>query len=148
MLFRSLFAALLLVVLLIWTGVSLSIFSHFFNGAMPTFMDVVMNVITLKQLTFALIYFSVGGLFAAFVYAISVVAMPLMLDRKVSAVTAAMTSLRACARNPLAMLLWAFCIVVLVGFGLATSFLGLVLTMPVVGHASWHVYRDLIDVNG
>ncbi len=143
-----LFAALLLAVLLIWTLLSLSIFSHFFSGAFPTFTDVVLNVITLKQPTFTLIYFSAGGFFAAFVYAISVVAMPLMLDRKVSAATAVVVSLRACARNPVVMLLWALCIVVLVGAGLAASFLGLFLTMPVVGHASWHVYRGLIETNG
>lgn len=142
-----LFAVLLLAILLIWTSLSLYIFSHFFNGALPTFTDVALNVITFKQPTFTLIYFSAGGFFAAFVYAISVVAMPLMLDRKTSAATAAITSLRACARNPVVMLLWALCIVVLVGFGLATSFLGLILTMPVVGHASWHVYRDLIETN-
>jgi len=74
-----------------------------------------------------------------------VVAIPLMLDSKVSAGTAALVSLRACIRNPAVMLLWAFCIVVLVGVGLATSFLGLFLFMPIVGHASWHVYKDLID---
>lgn len=142
-----LFAALLLVVLLIWTSLSLGIFAHFFNGELPTFTDVIMNVITLKQPSFAFIYFSVGGFFAAFIFAISVVAMPLMLDSKASALTAAVTSLRACFRNPVVMLLWAFCIVVLVGFGFATSFLGLIVTMPVAGHASWHVYRDLIEHN-
>ncbi|MDO9231875.1 MAG: DUF2189 domain-containing protein [Methylotenera sp.] len=142
-----LFALLLLAILLIWTLISLSLFSHFFNGALPTFTDVAINVFTLKQPTFAFIYFSVGGIFAIFVYAISVVAIPLMLDCKVNAVTAALVSLRACARNPVVMLLWALCIVVLVGVGLATSFLGLFLTMPIVGHASWHVYRDLIETN-
>lgn len=142
-----LFALLLLAILLIWTLISLSIFSHFFNGAMPTFTDVAINVITLKQPIFTLIYFSVGGFFAVFVYAISVVAIPLMLDCKVNAATAALVSLRTCARNPIVMLLWALSIVVLVGVGLATSFLGLFLTMPIVGHASWHVYRDLIEIN-
>lgn len=141
------FAALLLVVLFIWTRLSLDIFAYFLHDELPTFIDVVMNVITLKQPTFALIYFSAGGLFAAFIFATSVIAMPLMLDSKASAATAAMTSLRACARNPVVMLLWAFCIVVLVGFGFATNFLGLIVTMPVAGHASWHVYRDLIESN-
>lgn len=142
-----LFVLLLLTTLFLWTLVSFSIFSHFFNGALPTFTDVVLSIISLKQPVFTLVYFSVGGLFAVFVYAISVVAMPMMLDRKVGAVTAALVSLRACARNPGVMLLWAFCIVVLVGVGLATSFLGLFLFMPIVGHASWHVYRDLIETN-
>lgn len=142
-----LFTLLLLSTLFIWTLVSLGIFSHFFNGAMPTFKDIVISIIKLKQPLFTLVYFSAGGLFATFVYAISVVAIPLMLANKVSAGTAALVSLRACIRNPMTMLLWAFCIVVLVGVGLATSFLGLFLFMPVVGHASWHVYKDLIDTN-
>lgn len=141
------FALLLLALLLIWTLLSLSIFSHFFHGALPTFTEVALNVITLKQPVFALIYFTVGGLFAVFVYAISVVAMPLMLDCKVNAATAVLVSLRTCARNPVVMLLWALCIVVLIGVGLATSFLGLFLTMPIIGHASWHVYRDLIETS-
>jgi len=141
------FTLLLLIVLLIWTWASFGIFSHFFNGALPTFTDIVLNVITLKQPLFTAIYFITGGLFAAFVYAISVVAIPLMLDCKVSASTAAFVSLKTCVRNPGVMLLWAGCIVVLVGVGLATSFLGLFLFMPIVGHASWHVYRDLIDTS-
>jgi uncharacterized membrane protein len=142
-----LFTFLLLTILLVWTLLSLGIFSHFFNGAMPTFTDIVISVIRLKQPLFTLIYFSVGGLFAIFVYAVSVVAIPLMIDCKVSALTAALVSLRACASNPIVMLLWAFCIVVLVGVGLATSFLGLFLFMPIVGHASWHVYKDLINTD-
>lgn len=142
----TLFTILLMLVFFAWTRLSMSIFAHYFNGALPTFADVIINVFTLKQPTFLLIYFSVGALFAAFIFSISVIAMPLMLDRHASAWTAAITSLRTCARNPIPMLLWAFCIVVLIGFGLATNFLGLMLTMPVVGHASWHVYRDIIDI--
>ncbi|HNZ56764.1 MAG TPA: DUF2189 domain-containing protein [Methylophilaceae bacterium] len=141
----SIFAALLIAVMAIWVFISFRIFLHFFDGNLPTFIDVAINVITLKQPTFALIYFSVGGLFAAFIFAMSVVAVPLMLDRKASVVSAALTSLLVCVRNPIPMLLWAFCIVVLVGFGFATSFLGLIIAMPIVGHASWHVYRDLVE---
>jgi uncharacterized membrane protein len=140
-----LFAVLLLAVLLIWTRLSMDIFAYFFNGELPTFIHVFIHVVTLKQPTFALVYFSAGGFFAALIYAISVIAMPMMLDRKTSATTAAYTSLRVCIQHPIVMLMWACCIVVLVGVGFATSFLGLIITMPVAGHASWHVYRDLIE---
>jgi uncharacterized membrane protein len=142
----TLFTGLLVFVFLGWTRLSMSIFAHYFHHALPTFADVVINVFTFKQPTFLFVYFSAGAIFAAFIFSISVIAMPLMLDRHTSAWTAAITSLRTCARNPATMALWAFCIVVLVGFGLATNFLGLILTMPVVGHASWHVYRDLIAI--
>ncbi len=141
-----LFAMLLLAVLLIWTRLSMGIFAHFFNGELPTFIDVFIHVIMLKQPLFTLIYFSAGGFFAVLIFAISVIAMPLMLDTNASAGTAAMTSLRACIRHPVIMLLWGFCLVVLVGVGFATSFLGLIVTMPVAGHASWHVYRNLIEI--
>lgn len=142
----ALFTMLLILVFFAWIRLSMSIFAHYFNGALPTFADVVINVFTFKQPTFLFIYFSAGALFAVFIFSISVIAMPLMLDRNASAWTAAITSLRTCVRNPITMSLWAFCIVVLVGFGLVTNFLGLILTMPVVGHASWHVYRNLIEV--
>ncbi len=141
----ALFACILVLALLAWTQLSFEIFAHFFNGQLPTFMDIVINVLTFKQVKFTLIYFLVGGLFAAFIFTISVIAIPLMLDKRVNAVTAAVASLRACSQNPSAMLCWAFCLVVLVGVGFATSFLGLLLTMPVAGHASWHVYRSVIQ---
>ena len=142
----GLFAGLLIVVMLIWARASLVIFALYFEGGLPTFNDIVLAVINFEQPTFAIVYFAVGGFFAGFVFAISVVAIPLMADRKIDAVTAALASIMACARNPITMFLWAFCIVVLVGFGFATSFLGLIVTMPVIGHATWHVYRDLVEV--
>lgn len=141
----GLFAALLVVVLLVWARASIVIFALFFMGGLPTFADVVRTVLTFEQPVFALVYFAVGGFFAVFVFAISVVAVPLMLERQTDAVTAAIASLIACARNPGAMLLWAACIVVLVGIGFATFFVGLVVTMPLVGHATWHAYRALVE---
>jgi uncharacterized membrane protein len=141
----GIFAGVLVVVLLIWARSSMVIFALFFEGALPTFADVVLNVITFKQPIFTLVYFTIGGLFAAFIFAVSVIAIPLMADRQTDAITAAIASLLAVARNPIQMLLWALCIVILVGIGFATSFLGLIITMPIVGHASWHVYRDLVE---
>jgi uncharacterized membrane protein len=138
------FAALLVVVLLVWARASIVIFALFFMGGLPTFADVVRTVLTFEQPAFALVYFAVGGLFAAFIFAISVVAVPLMLDRQTDAVTAAIASVIACARNPVAMLLWGAAIVLLVGVGFATYFVGLVVTLPLVGHATWHAYRELV----
>ncbi|MFZ4539384.1 DUF2189 domain-containing protein [Propionivibrio sp.] len=143
----GLFAALLVVVLLVWARASIVIFALFFDGGLPTFADVVLTVLTFEQPMFAFVYFAVGGFFAIFVFAISVIAVPLMLDRKTDAVTAAIASLLVCGRNPGPMLLWALCIMLLVGLGFATLFLGLVVTMPVLGHATWHAYRDLVEAN-
>jgi len=141
----SIFAGVLVVILLIWARASLVIFALFFEGGLPTFLDVVKTIITFEQPIFALVYFAVGGLFAAFVFSASVVAIPLMADKQTDAVTAAIASLSAVAKNPLAMMLWAFTITSLVVASFATSFLGLIITMPIIGHASWHAYRDLIE---
>jgi uncharacterized membrane protein len=143
----GIFAGVLVVVLLIWARSSMVIFAIFFEGALPTFADVILNVLAFKQPIFTIVYFSIGGLFAAFIFAISVIAIPLMADRKTDAITAAIASLLAVIRNPFQMLLWAICIVILVGIGFATSFLGLIVTMPIVGHASWHAYRDLVEAS-
>ncbi|WP_300454031.1 DUF2189 domain-containing protein [Accumulibacter sp.] len=143
----GLFAALLAVVLLVWARASIVVFALFFAGGLPSFADVVRTVLTFEQADFAIVYFAVGGFFAVFVFAISVVAVPLMLDRKTDAITAAIASLLACVRNPGPMLLWAACIVLLVGIGFATVFVGLTITMPLVGHATWHAYRDLVETD-
>ena len=139
------FAALLAIVLLVWARASIIVFALFFAGGLPSFGDVVRIVLTFEQVDFALVYFAVGGFFATFVFTIGVIALPLMLDRKTDAITAAIASLVACGRNPGPMLLWAACIVVLVGIGFATFFFGLIATMPLVGHATWHAYRDLVE---
>lgn len=140
----GLFAAVLAVVLLVWARASIVVFALFFTGGLPTFADVVRTVLTFEQPDFAAVYFAVGGFFAVFVFMISVIAMPLMLDRKTDAITAAIASLFACGRNPGPMLLWAACIVILAAIGFATLFFGLIVTIPLIGHATWHAYRDLI----
>lgn len=138
-------AAVLAVVFLVWARASMVIFAMFFDSAgLPTFAEIVHAIVAFEQPEFALIYFAVGGFFALFVFAICVVAVPLMLDRGTDAVTSGIASLGACARNPGPMLLWAACIAVLVAIGLATQFLGLIVVMPLLGHATWHAYRDLV----
>jgi len=137
-------AAVLAIVLLVWARASMVIFALFFDSAgLPSFADVVHAIVAFEQPEFALVYFAVGGFFALFVFAISVVAVPLMLDRGTDAVSAAIVSTSACGRNPGPMLLWAGYIVLLVGAGFATQFIGLIFVMPVLGHASWHAYREL-----
>lgn len=142
----GIFAGVLVVILLIWARASLVIFALFFHGGLPTFSDIVQTLIKLEQPTFALVYFTVGGFFAAFVFSVSVVAIPLMADKHTDAVTAAIASLITVAKNPSTMSLWAFIIAVLVAISFATPyFLGLIISMPIIGHASWHAYRNLIE---
>ena len=141
----ALLAAVLGVIFLLWARASMVVFVMFFDTAgLPSFMDIVRAIVTFRQPEFALAYFAVGGFFAAFSFAVSLISVPLMLDRGTDAVTAALTSLLACARNPLPLLVWAGCVVLLVLAGFATGFLGLIVTMPIAGHATWHAYREMI----
>jgi uncharacterized membrane protein len=89
-----------------------------------------------------------GGMLAAFVFALSSVAAPLLLVKDVDAVTAMATSVRAASLNTGAMLLWAALIAGYMAIGLATLFVGLVVIFPLLGHATWHAFRDLVEVDG
>ena len=82
---------------------------------------------------------------ALLVYAVAVVSVPLMLDRDADFPTAILASLRAFVANTTTLLLWAATIVILTLLGFATLLFGLVVIMPVLGHASWHAYRDLVE---
>jgi uncharacterized membrane protein len=89
-------------------------------------------------------YACVGGFFALLTFAISVVSVPMMLDRGTDGVVAVLTSMRAFAANLPAMLVWGASIVVLIALGFALAFVGLVVAVPLVGHATWHAYRELV----
>jgi len=78
------------------------------------------------------------------VFAISVVSVPMMLDRDTDGVVAVLTSLRAFAANVPAMIVWGLCILVLVALGFVLAFVGLAVTVPVIGHATWHAYQALV----
>ena len=91
------------------------------------------------------LWLTLGGLLAAPIFASSVVAMPLLLDRRVDVLEAVLTSWEAVLTNPVALAFWAALIMLLTLLGLGMLLLGLVVVLPVLGHASWHAYRDLVD---
>jgi uncharacterized membrane protein len=76
-----------------------------------------------------------------------VVSVPLLVDRDVTTPVALATSVRAVAENPLTMAAWALFILVATGFSVATFMIGFIVIYPVIGHASWHVYRDVVDAS-
>ncbi|WP_291994238.1 DUF2189 domain-containing protein [Candidatus Accumulibacter sp. ACC003] len=86
-----------------------------------------------------------GGTLALLVFAITVVSVPMLLDRQIDCVTAMRTSLRAVKANLRVMTLWAFIVLTLTVLSFATLFFGLIIFMPLIGHASWHAYRDLVE---
>ena len=90
------------------------------------------------------IWLALGGVLAAPVFASSVIAIPMLLDRKVSVLAAVFTSWRAVMDNPVTLAVWAVLIAALTFVGMALLMLGLVIVVPLLGHASWHAYRDLV----
>ncbi len=86
----------------------------------------------------------VGFLFAVLVLSLSVVSFPLMLDRNVGVETAIRTSLRAVAANPVPMAVWGLIVAVALFLGCLPLFVGLAVVMPVLGHATWHLYRKTV----
>lgn len=82
---------------------------------------------------------------AAPIFASSVISMPLLLDRRVNVMEAVLASWQAVLTNPIPMALWAALIMGLTLLGLGTLLVGLVFVLPLLGHASWHAYRDLVD---
>ncbi|MEY2685057.1 MAG: hypothetical protein RJA09_2201, partial [Pseudomonadota bacterium] len=72
------------------------------------------------------------------------IAIPMILDRQVDAISAGLTSIRACLQNPGVMLLWGGLITVLVVLAMLPAFLGLLVVGPVLGHATWHAYRQIV----
>jgi uncharacterized membrane protein len=140
----GIFALVLCVILLVWARASLVVFALFFTYDMPDLHGFLAQVVSFKHVEFLLAYLCVGGFFAVLVFAISVVSVPMMLDRNTDGIVASLTSLRAFAANVPAMITWGLLIVLLVALGFATWFAGLVVVVPVIGHATWHAYRDLV----
>ena len=93
------------------------------------------------------LWLTLGGLMAAPIFASSVIAMPLLLDRRVNVLQAVLASWQAVLSNPVPLALWAALIMGLTVLGLGTLMLGLIVMMPLLGHASWHAYRDLVDAS-
>ncbi len=90
---------------------------------------------------------AIGAVFAALIFTAGAFSIPMMMDKRVDAVTAVITSVCAVLTNKKVMLLWGMLIVIGVLFGIATGFLGFAIILPVIGHATWHAYREVIDAS-
>jgi uncharacterized membrane protein len=140
----GIFALVLAIILLVWARASLIVFALFFTYDMPDLEGFLAQVLSLQHVEFLLAYFCVGGFFAVLVFAISVVSVPMMLDRDTDGIVAGLTSLRAFSTNVPAMVVWGLLIVALTAAGFASWFAGLVVIVPVIGHATWHAYREMV----
>jgi uncharacterized membrane protein len=133
------------VVFLVWARASLVLFALFYDSQMPTLRGFLAQIFRPENLQFLAVYFGVGLIFATLVFAASVISIPLMLDRNQDAITAMLSSFIALGRNAAALTLWAALIAGLTAIGFATLYLGLIVCMPVIGHATWHAYRELVE---
>jgi uncharacterized membrane protein len=135
----GLFSSVLIVLFLLWVHVGHLLHLFFPVGEFKSnAMDLVL---------FLGIGSAVGAVFAVVVFCISAFSLPMILDRKTDLVTAIVTSINAVLRNRKAMLWWAAIILGWIVFSVATGLLGLLVVFPVLGHASWHAYRETIDAS-
>ncbi|EXJ13194.1 conserved hypothetical membrane protein [Imhoffiella purpurea] len=135
----------LLIIMQLWILASVFLFIMLYQDPFPTLDDFIPAVVLSGEhwiLVIAVVL--VGAFFAVCAFCVSAITIPMLIDRPIDGFTAMRTSLRAVAWNWLPMLLWAILLVVIVGAGLLTFYLGLFLAVPLVGHATWHAYRDLV----
>ena len=129
-----------------WLGTAYTMYRLNFGDAVPaSISEFVWQVLTTPA-GWALIIVGcgVGFVFALVVLAISAVSFPLLLDRDVSATAALQTSVRAFLANPVTMLMWGLIVAGLLLIGTVPLFVGLAVVMPVLGHATWHLYRKVV----
>ena len=138
--------AIIIIVFLFWFFLAHMIFALFLGLSTMTNISSSYEVfLTGNGLMMLLVGSVVGGLFALLIYMITVIALPLLLDREVDFVTAMIASFQLVQRNPLPMLAWAALIATLTFLALIPAFLGLFIVLPLLGHASWHLYRLTVD---
>lgn len=132
--------------MIVWARLSAVLFGLIVTSQNMTLSSAVSQIFfSGSGLTFLFVFIGVGAVIAAVVFSISVVAIPMMLDRKVDFITAVLTSLTAVRANPGPMALWAALIVIFTGIGLISFYIGLVIALPLIGHATWHAYQELVD---
>ena len=130
-----------------WVITSAALITLFAPVPVLTPLDFARHVVLAKQGWLFELWLAMGGVMAAPIFASSVVSMPLLLDRRVTLLQAVLTSWQTVLSNPVPVGVWAGLIFVLTLLGLGTGLVGLVVVMPVLGHASWHAYRDLVDAS-
>jgi uncharacterized membrane protein len=138
------FAAILTFFMIVWARVSVVLFALFGKHNYPELTDMINKIISMDNLAFLGVWAAVGFVFASLVFAMSVVSMPMMLDRDADTIEAIVASAKALWKNTGAMLIWAISMTVLIGGSLAFFLPLLALTAPLVGHTTWKVYKRLV----
>ncbi|MBF9233216.1 DUF2189 domain-containing protein [Microvirga alba] len=136
----------LLAIFLMWMGAAQAIYKSAFGNHVPQSLSMFLQDIFLTRQGWAVIIVGnlAGLVFSAVVLAISVVSFPMLVDHHVSLGTAIQTSIRAVMANPVPMALWALIVAAGLFIGFIPLFFGLAVTLPILGHATWHLYRKLV----
>ncbi len=136
----------LMFLLLVWANSARLLFALFFAGDYVPLQDFSAYILThpdgLQMVTIGSL---IGGAIAFLVFSVSAVSLPLLMHKPIDAGTAIGVSVTAVRKNVGPMLLWAWIIAVTVAVGVATAFVGLIIAFPLLGHATWHAYRDLVS---
>jgi uncharacterized membrane protein len=141
------YAVILALLLAVWVRVSVVVVALFFPQGVPSGAALAAQIAESPDaLAFIGAYVAAGCGFALFVFATSVVSLPMLLDReKMDALSAMITSFNALRTNFGPMVVWGAVVVVLTGLGFAAFYVGLLVALPVIGHATWHAYKDVVE---
>ncbi|MEE3625260.1 DUF2189 domain-containing protein [Nitrospirillum sp. BR 11752] len=138
------FGVVLLLLHLFWVRLATLLYALMLGDVHVAPESVAATLLTPEALPFLIVGTVLGAALALATFTISVVTLPLLMDRDVGVFMAVATSIMAVRASPRAMLLWAALIAGSVALGMATLFIGLVPLLPLIGHASWHAYRDVV----
>lgn len=136
-----------MIILQLWIASNFVLFSLLYAGISPPLDNFFTKLFLSEEgRLFSIGSVAVGFIFAWCAFAISVVTIPMLIDRKVDGFTAIRHSVKSVLSNMPALMLWAFLIVVFIGLGLVTFYIGLLIALPLIGHATWHAYRALVPL--
>lgn len=140
-------AAVLLVLFVVWLNVAQAIYEWHFGEQVPASLSVFLTDVLTTSTGWSMMFWgNLAGLgFAVVALAIALVTFPLLLERDVGIAAAISTSVRAAIANPVPVLLWGLIVAALLVIGSIPVFAGLAVVLPVLGHATWHLYRKLVE---
>ncbi len=136
----------LMVIYFAWLGAAWTIYAQSFGSAVPASVEEFARQVFTTPSGWALIIVGsgVGFLFAVVVLTLSVVSFPLLLDRDVGVMMAIQTSVKVVLANPITMAMWGLIVAATMLIGSVPLFVGLAVVLPVLGHATWHLYRSVV----
>ena len=141
----ALWGLVLVLAMIFWERMAAIIVAQFLYGDVGDLRALGFEILFSGAIPAAVVvYLGAGALVAFTVFVFGIVTAPMLLDRDVDVVTAMLTSLKCCITNPGATIVWAVLIAGLTAIGFATLMIGMLVIFPLLGHASWHAYRDLV----